>query len=151
MQVNRSTDYALRAMTYLATQPLDEVSMVNEIALNQSVPPKFLARLLQQLHKAGLVASQRGIKGGFRLARPSASITVLHVLEAVEGPIVISLCLTTPKACDQSERCPSMSVWERAQAAFLKVLGNTTIADLAQEQQRRDSLRQSLLLTAAPL
>jgi len=145
MQVNRSTDYALRAMTYLAAQSGDGVSMVNEIALNQNVPAKFLARLLQQLNKAGLVESQRGIRGGFRLARPAHEITVLHVLEAVEGPVTISLCLTTPTICSQSERCPSMGVWERAQAAFLRVLGSTTIADLATEQQRLDNSLKELV------
>ncbi len=145
MQVNRSTDYALRAMTFLASQAEADIFMVHEIASNQGVPPKFLARILQLLQKAGLVTSQRGIKGGFRLARPAELITVLAVLEAVEGPITISLCLTVPEICDQSERCPTMSVWERAQAAFLRVLASTTMADLATEQQRRDlSLQQTL-------
>ncbi|WP_287130230.1 Rrf2 family transcriptional regulator [Candidatus Cyanaurora vandensis] len=137
MQINRSTDYALRAMTFLATQP-DQVSMVNEIALDQGVPPKFLARILQMLHKAGLVESHRGIRGGFRLARPAHQVNVLHVMEAVEGPLTINFCLTSPSICDQSERCPSLAVWERAQAAFMRVLASTTIADLATEQQRRD-------------
>jgi len=145
MQVNRSTDYAIRAMTFLAAQSEDAVFMVNEIASNQGVPPKFLARLLQLLQKAGLVESLRGMRGGFKLAQPATAITILHVLEAVEGPVTISLCLTAPQACDQAVRCPSISVWERAQAAFLRVLASTTIADLATEQQRLDHSRQERL------
>ncbi|WP_218081097.1 RrF2 family transcriptional regulator [Anthocerotibacter panamensis] len=138
MQVNRSTDYALRAMTFLASQPEGMIFMVNEIAVDQGVPPKFLARILQLLHKAHLVESHRGIRGGFQLARIPQQITVLHVLEAVEGPLSLSLCLTQPEICDQSERCPSLGVWERAQAAFRRVLASTTLADLAAEQQRLD-------------
>jgi len=138
MQINRSTDYALRAMTFLANQPEGQVCMINEIAQDQGLPPKFLARILQMLHKSGLVESHRGIRGGFRLALTPDCITVLRVMEAVEGPITVSLCLTTPTACDQSDRCPSLGVWERAQAAFMRVLASTSIADLAAEQQRRD-------------
>ncbi len=140
MQVNRSTDYALRAMTYLAAQPAGQVAMVHDIALAQGVPPKFLARILQLLHKAQLVNSHRGIRGGFSLACPSEQITVLQVLEAVEGPLVISLCIATPQICDQAERCPSLSVWDRAQNAFTRVLASTTLADLATEQRRLDHM-----------
>ena len=138
IQINRSTDYGLRALTYLAKQPVGTACMVSEIANDQSVPPKFLARILQTLQKAGLVHSHRGIKGGFSLARPSTLITVLQVLEAIEGPLSLNVCLSEPEVCDQAERCPSLDVWARAQAAFIRVLAATSVAELAAQQHHLD-------------
>jgi Rrf2 family protein len=148
IQINRSTDYALRALTYLAGQH-DGPCMVSEIAQDQGVPPKFLARILQILQKSGLVHSHRGIKGGFSLAKPGDQITVLQVLEAVEGPLSVSLCLTEPEICAQAERCPSLQIWARAQAAFLRVLAGTTVAELATQQQELDASKQLLSLVTS--
>src|SRR5512134_482543 len=111
MQVTREGDYGIRSVLYLARQPFKKVSFVNEIAEEYKIPRSFLAKILQKLVKAKIVRSYRGVKGGFSLSRQAKDISVLDVLEAIEGRVALNICLVDRKKCDFSKTCPIHSVW----------------------------------------
>ena len=102
-------------------------------------PEKFLAKLLQNLTRAELVVSRRGPNGGFELTPGAQNATMMQVIEAIEGPLALNLCLGE-KGCERQEWCPAHSVWAQAQDAMLTVLQRHTIRDLAVlgEKQKAD-------------
>src|SRR5690242_3221702 len=111
MQVTREGDYGIRSVLYLARQPFKKVSFVNEISEEYKIPRSFLAKILQKLVKAKIVRSYRGVKGGFSLAKQSRDITVLEVLEAIEGRLALNICLADKKKCNFSKHCPTHFLW----------------------------------------
>jgi Rrf2 family protein len=144
MKLTRGGEYGIRGVLYLAQQPEGKVSMLSAIAKEQDVPPRFLAKIFQALAKAGVVKSHRGAKGGFSLARPAAEITIKDVIEAVEGPLQLNICLVAPGECNRESLCPIHTVWEEAQDKMMMVLSRKNFADLAREEKQ-------LLLTIAPM
>jgi Rrf2 family protein len=131
MQLTRAADYALRIMIHLAGLP--PASRPNRSALAQAgeVAEHFLSKILQSLARAGLIDSQRGMNGGFALARRPEQVTVLDVLEAIEGPLILNVCLAAGESCGRKSWCPAHPVWAEAQEAMASVLRRTTIATLA--------------------
>lgn len=101
MNINLATDYGFRAVLFLAQQPDREVVEAQIIAQSQVIPMRFLLKIMPCLTKAGIVRSQRGVKGGYALARHPRDITLLDVLEAVEGPIRLNRCLIDPDYCSK--------------------------------------------------
>jgi len=85
LQLTRDGEYAVRAILFLASQPLGKISLISEISKVQDIPKSYLAKIMQHLVKVGLVNSRRGAKGGFFLARPADRITLRQTIEAVEG------------------------------------------------------------------
>lgn len=110
MQIIRQTDYAIRCVLYLAEHP-NEVKVVNEIARSKSIPKVFLAKILQKLSKAGIVRSYKGVKGGFELAKRPKDITLLDVIEAIEGPVAMNICAIDKRLCNMSNQCSVHPVW----------------------------------------
>jgi Rrf2 family protein len=133
MHLTRAADYAVRVMIHLAELP--EGALINSDALARTaeVPPHFLGKVLQALARAQLVVSHRGASGGFRLGRPPSAVTILDVVEAVEGPIALNICLAGENACGRSPWCAAHDVWRQAQHALTSVLRAYSIARLAQE------------------
>src|ERR1039457_5542314 len=99
MQVSRKVDYALRAIIYLSLQKDGRSVPVKEIASRRRIPRKFLEKIIQDLIRAELVKSQRGAHGGYTLARLPDQVTFRDVLEAVEGPISLNVCVTEAHDC----------------------------------------------------
>lgn len=108
MRLNQATDYAFRAVLYLSCLPRGQVVEAKFIAEEEHIPMRFLLKILRLLTQAGIVESYRGINGGYALAKPPAEITMLDVIEAIEGPIRINRCLISPEECSKkfSPRCP---------------------------------------------
>ncbi len=131
MKLTRGGEYGIRGVLYLAQQNDGKVSMLSAIAKTQDVPPRFLAKIFQALAKAGVVKSHRGAKGGFSLARPANEITIRDVIEAVEGPVLLNVCLTGPGECTRDEICPMHAIWSEAQEKMMSVLASSNFADLA--------------------
>jgi len=129
VRVSAKVDYALRAMVELAAA---EAILVKgeRLAAAQSIPPKFLESILLELRHAGLVASQRGAEGGYRLARPAAEITIADVIRAVEGPIASVRGARPEDASYDGPAVALREVWIELRAAMRAVLEGTTIADL---------------------
>ncbi|MFH7320222.1 RrF2 family transcriptional regulator [Desulfurivibrio sp. D14AmB] len=110
MQITRETDYALRAVQYLAQRP-GEVCMVDKIAAESEVPKSFLAKIIQKLTRAGLVESHRGAGGGYTLRRPAAEISLYDVIEIIEGPPLMNTCTTDARKCGRGDHCAIHPVW----------------------------------------
>jgi Rrf2 family protein len=134
MQLTREGDYGIRSVLYLARQPYKKISFVTEISEEYKIPRSFLAKILQKLVKAKIVRSYRGVKGGFSLARQAKDISVLDVLEAIEGKLAMNICLADKKKCDFSRHCPVHSVWANAQTKVVEVLKKTQFEDLSRQK-----------------
>lgn len=132
-QVSRRADYAMRIMVALGQREEGASLTAREISRHTAVPKAFLHKITTDLVKASLVRTSSGTTGGLALARPAASITVLHIVEAVEGPICVNVCLVRPRECPRDLICPAHSMWGRVQAQIIAELQATTVAHLAAE------------------
>lgn len=131
MELTRKGEYAIRGIVYLATQPADQVCLLSDIAAAVDVPQTFLAKIFQQFSKIGLVRSYRGTGGGFILGRAPEKITLLEVVEAVEGPIIPNRCVTGEGECDRSTTCNVHPVWVNVQNKVKVILAGVSLKDLA--------------------
>ncbi|HST24570.1 MAG TPA: Rrf2 family transcriptional regulator [Gaiellaceae bacterium] len=131
MRVSAKADYALRAAAELAVAEGAGPVKGDQIAKAQSIPPKFLENILLELRHAGLVQSQRGVEGGYWLARPAGEITLAEVIRAVEGPLA-NVRGTRPEAVEYTGSAePLRSVWIAVRANLRGVLESVTLADVA--------------------
>ena len=137
MQLTRAADYAVRVMIHLAGLPPETRASRTELAVAAECPEQFLSKVLQSLTRAGLVQSHRGNTGGFELPSSHRRVTMLDVVEAIEGPMRLNICLNTERACTRQEWCPARDVWVNAQAAIAQVLRGTTIEQLAEKAAAR--------------
>jgi Rrf2 family protein len=126
MELSRRADYGVRVILYLASLPDDRRASTHEIATAQNVPAPFLAKIISQLSLAGLLATHRGAGGGVALARQPSEISLLHVVEALDGPIRLNRCLIEPEACPRDQHCPAHRVWKSAQEQLTTLLKATT-------------------------
>jgi Rrf2 family protein len=131
VRVSAKADYALRACVELAAVETDGAVKGERIAQAQEVPLKFLENILGDLRHAGLVRSQRGVEGGYWLARPAEEITLADVIRAVEGPLA-NVRGVRPEAIEYSgSAAPLRDVWVAVRASLRSVLEEVTVADVA--------------------
>jgi Rrf2 family protein len=129
--ITRATEYACLAMLYLAKQPAGKTSNTSDIARVERIPPSFLAKVINQLAKAGLVTSRRGPQGGLELGREPAAITLRAIVEAIEGEIAVNVCTSSQEyACFRSG-CSLKAAFGHAQLRYLESLESVTLASLA--------------------
>jgi Rrf2 family transcriptional regulator, iron-sulfur cluster assembly transcription factor len=131
LHVTRKGDYAIRGMVYLAGRPEGEFSLLGDIAAGVDVPKALLAKIFQQFNKVGLVSSVRGAGGGFTLRRPAEQISLLEIIEDVEGPILLNRCLLAEGACGRDSICTVHPVWREVQESMRSVLGGVSLRHLA--------------------
>ncbi|MBN1547948.1 MAG: Rrf2 family transcriptional regulator, partial [Syntrophaceae bacterium] len=129
LHLTRKGDYAIRGMVYLAGKPEGQIVLISEIASQVDVSQALLAKIFQQFSKFGLVNSYRGTGGGFILGRPPDKITLLEIVEAVEGPIVLNRCLINDGACDRDRFCTVHPVWKDVQDKMKAILASVTLKD----------------------
>jgi Rrf2 family protein len=129
LELNRRTDYAIRACIRLAAAGDLPVSS-RRIAAETDVPERFLARVLVELVGAGIVDARLGRSGGYRLVRAPRDLTVLDLVTAVEGASMSSRCVLRERSCQPLVPCAIHKVWTDAQRGILDVLAATTLADL---------------------
>ncbi len=129
MQITRETDYAIRCVDYLSGK-WGSVTMVDEISRERCVPKSFLAKILQKLTKAGIVRSYRGVKGGFELTRPPKEITLLDVIEAIQGPVAMNVCAIDEGMCGFSSTCVIHPVWIEIRQKVEKMLRKNNFESL---------------------
>ena len=131
LQISRKIDYGLRAMIYLSGLPAGTIASLQDLAVTLHLPREFLAKILKVLTARGLVRSSRGAHGGYQLARPPRDISFLEVIEAVEGPVQLNVCLDHLDRCDVSASCTMYHVWKAGQDRMLEVYRRTSLAELA--------------------
>ena len=131
MQVSRRVDYALRAAINLARQAPGRASSVGEISVHEAIPKKFLEKIIQDLIHAGLVVSRRGAHGGYTLSREASEISFRDVMEAVEGPIALNVCVGDRTLCSVSPTCGMQHVWAEGQRRLIDLFAATKLSDLA--------------------
>jgi Rrf2 family protein len=130
LSLTRQADHAVRAMVWLAGQPAGDRRKAAEIAEAVHIPPPFAARVLSQLNKQGLLDARAGHDGGYTLARPSAGVSLLEIIEAIEGPLRSRTCLLRDAQCGEGgQHCPLHDAWSTAQATFRDALATTTLTN----------------------
>ncbi|MBD3403975.1 Rrf2 family transcriptional regulator [candidate division GN15 bacterium] len=123
MQLSRKADYALRAVRHISTLPKGKLGSINSIAEAESIPREFLAKILKDLTRSGILVSYQGVTGGYRLSRIPKEISFLDVIEAIEGPIHLNLCTEGPNCgCDQYGGCQFREFWENQEVTVKKAL-----------------------------
>lgn len=128
MQITRQADYALRAVIYLARIDQNTKASTKDIAEEQQIPPSFLAKIISQLSIAGLITTSRGARGGVSLAKAPEKISILEVVEAIDGPMLLNECTGNPNTCPFGEDCPLHHVWCEAKAELHEKLSAATFA-----------------------
>jgi Rrf2 family protein len=132
MQITRQADYAVRAVLYLARLGPEQRAATSQIAQEQQIPPSFLAKIVSQLSVAGLLQTSRGARGGVSLARSPEQISLLEVVEAIDGPILLNECVSENGACSFGDDCPIGQIWCEAQAELVERLKATNFAHFLQ-------------------
>jgi Rrf2 family protein len=119
-------------MVYLAQLSPNDRAATGKIAQEKNIPPSFLAKIVSQLSVAGLLQTSRGARGGVSLAKPAESISLLDVVEAIDGPILLNDCVAEISSCNYDDDCPLKPVWCDAQKMLVEHLAKANFAELSQ-------------------
>ena len=146
LKINRQTDYAVRVVLALAKREAAARLSTAAIQREMLIPAAMMPRLVAELAKSGLLKTFPGRDGGVMLARAAAQITLRDVVEAFEGPVLLSQCLQVKGEddCPFQSNCPVRSKWGRVQAAMLREMAAISFQDLAQEALTVPMLMQNL-------
>jgi Rrf2 family protein len=150
--IGRHTDYAARIVLHLASQDAGARITADEIAAKRLLPPAFVRRIIGKLADTGILATTRGAGGGVTLARPAREISLLDVVRAMEGGLVLNACVDSPQACPLAVACPVNKAWCEATdslaASLAKVrfdrLANSTEAGVTRRGYAKTSRRSSM-------
>jgi Rrf2 family transcriptional regulator, iron-sulfur cluster assembly transcription factor len=134
--LNQAVGYAATALGYVASAGGKPV-LVKEIADAADIPAPYLAKIVQNLARRGLVLTQRGVGGGVTLARSASSITLHDVCEAMDDPVTQPRCMLGTAECSDERACPAHKFWTAQRAKQIEFLLKTTIADIAAFEVRR--------------
>lgn len=133
---SRQCEYALQAVLYLALKPAGEMTSIKELTAKLSIPYHFLAKILQDLRNKGLLDSLKGPTGGFRLALPPERITLLRVVEAIDGTGVFDNCVLGFEECSGKNPCAVHETWGELRDRIHGMLAEKSIAQLAKDMKK---------------
>ena len=149
MIFSTTTEYAVRGLSELATRTPQGLVMLDDIVAGSSLPRDFLAKVFQKLVKAGILRSTKGRGGGFMLARPTHEITLMHIVEAIEGPQPYDGCVVGLSSCNDQMPCSQHDLYKPIRQRLKDYLNTTTLADMA-SSLRSKAAWQALRSTAVP-
>ena len=132
MEITRQADYAVRAVLALAMGPQGKRVLREDVAAQQARPPAFLTKIFARLAAEGILDTQRGVKGGVLLARQAEQITLLDVVEAIDGPILMNRCTRRPGECARDGFCVVHPVWVSIRDDFRRRLADVHFGMLAE-------------------
>ena len=135
LKLTKKADYALMAMKHLAEHSAQTSRSAKDVADAFGIPPEALAKILQRLAKAGLLQSQHGINGGYTLARPANTISAFEVIQAIDGPLFITSCVTVRGECDQSDRCNIREPLRKVNESIEAVLKRIKVSHMREEPE----------------
>jgi Rrf2 family protein len=130
LRLSKKVDYALLALQYLASERASNVTSARAIAERFEIPLELLAKILQQLARHGLIAAEKGVHGGYHLARRADAIAVTDVMDAIEGPMLFTACSPIDTRCGQFANCTVRDPLWRVRDRLLAVLQTVTVADM---------------------
>lgn len=128
--IQRASEYSIRALTFLAQQPGGSFQLARDMAERLGLPAPYLAKILQPLVSRGLIESQRGRRGGFRLLRSATEIRLYEIVDAQEQLGRVRHCLLGQTECSDERACPLHQYWMPTSEEFLRVLSETRLSDL---------------------
>jgi Rrf2 family protein len=135
MLITRETDYAVRCVLYLARKP-EQRTIVDEIAQCMHIPKHYLAKILQRLVREGIVESVRGIKGGYRLLKPTKEISLMDILGTIQGAVPVNVCALDKRRCQMSSTCSVHPIWVEIRKDIETRLKRETIDKLMKWKKR---------------
>lgn len=142
--LTRAADYAVRVMVHMATLPVGTRIQRSMLAEATEVPDSFMSKVLQELVRARMIASRRGVDGGFQLAVAPQTVSMLDVVQAIDGPMRLNQCVGDKGNCARAAHCAAHVVWQEAQDAAASVLQKANIADLARLTLMRHNRSQAI-------
>ncbi len=139
MIYSRSSEYAIRAFVNLSRVPEGKYAMVKQIAQEEEIPTHFLAKILQQLARKGLLRSSKGPTGGFTLRRKPSEVSLMSIVEALDGLGDYEKCASGMAQCNDEMPCGMHDSWKQLRSRIIDYLKGTSIADIqmALEEKRR--------------
>jgi len=137
--LSRSSEYAVRALSYLVIEGAGEVHQAREIAAALGLPAQYLTKVLRRLAETGLITSQRGRAGGFRLERAADTISLLEVVLPFEPALTGLRCVLGQSLCADQDACPLHGPWVAVRSRFYDVLERTSLAEIARRAVRGGS------------
>ena len=138
--LNQTSEYALRAMVYMTRLNEPGYAGVKDIAAATGVPANYLAKILQQLAKGGILESQKGFGGGFRIAQPLGKINLQAIVGPLEDTSKFHRCVLGQRECSDELACPLHDAWMRIRNDYLGALENTTLQDIADFRRKADTI-----------
>lgn len=137
MEASRVTDYAIRALLYLSIKrhPVRTI----DISESMIIPKAYLSKVLQELGKRGIVRLKAGVGGGVELLVDPEELTVIDVIEAIEGRFALNRCVYAPGECNLSQRCPMHDFWKKATDVFVEQVGSITFAKLVEDYYKKQA------------
>lgn len=138
MKISKRTDYGMRAVIYIARQPKERRNAIDVIARAECIPRDFLAKILKDLTRADILRSYQGVHGGYQLARSTNKISLLDIVEAMDGPLGLDLCVRDDDGCNKKHSshgiiCPFFTGMQRQVKGLFK---GATIAKLIRGKSR---------------
>ena len=131
LKLNRVTDYAVVVLAQMAREP-ERLVTAPQLAQDAAMPTPTVAKVLKDLAREGVLESERGVHGGYRLARPPGEITMLQIIRALEGPVSLTACVDgTEGSCGVESLCPMRGNWDRVNHAIREALESVSLADMA--------------------
>jgi Rrf2 family protein len=141
LKLTKKADYGLMAMKHLAEHAREGSCSAKDVADAYGIPQEALAKILQRLVKAGLLQSQHGTNGGYTLARNAGKISAFEVIRAIDGPLLITSCVTVRGECDQVDRCNIREPLRVVNQRIEDVLRRITILEMKEEPAEPDESR----------
>jgi FeS assembly SUF system regulator len=139
IRITKQTDYGIVLLTHLATDPERQYN-APDLAAEAHLPLPMVSKILKLLAREGLLASHRGVKGGYSLARQPEAISMAEIIAALEGPIALTECISVEGDCSHEPLCPVRSNWRRINQAVRTALAGITLAEMAHPRQKLVSL-----------
>jgi Rrf2 family protein len=133
LRLSKKADYALMAMKHLAVKSDAATASARDIAEEYDIPIELMAKVLQRLARRGLLASTQGTRGGYKLSKPSAAISVADIIEAIDGPLTVTACSTHDDQCGQYAKCNVRDPLWRIKDRILEALSTCSLAEIASE------------------
>jgi Rrf2 family protein len=149
MLYTTTTEYAIRGLAEMACRSPDKLIMLDELVRGTDLPRDFLAKVFQKLVRGGVLRSSKGRSGGFILARPPHEITLMHIVEAIEGPQPLDVCVVGLAQCSDQMPCAQHDLYKPIRQRLKDYMNTTTLADLAASLRQKLAWQQARKATEA--